>query len=555
MEPRATAGGRAAAHTLLVPIAGNVPPMSQQALLTPLPVGTSIVQGSLRAEMEARRAAGRRFSVKEAIGIIVPVCTRLAALHAQGTKLFAHPSSLVLTADGGADVIQAKAHLPPALPRDRACLAPEERKGVEGDARASVFAVGAMLYELLTHASVGPGMRRPTEIVPDLPAAVEAILGKALVADSKHRPNDLLALAQALHHVAPGASIAPPAADESHLDHDADFAVDVRLSMIPPNEMPPSTAIPKAAPLPRIQGEGPYAVAVAAPPAPSDGARAADPTQRLADLKAALESDPRPRYVVIKSGMDHGPFSAVELLQQIASGSFTDENVLRDTFTSDERFIKDWEEFAPFAEHAKLNREIVKEKRQFEAVVHAERKGTQYKALIGAAVIGVFAAGGLGLWARDRQNRERAREVQGDKAVSVEVDGGIAASKKTAAPLGGPMPGGGSGAHPIVPGGLSCEGARSRYIDDYDKAAPPDLSAGAYGAVLNKGTYLNSCGVPSSMSVTICAAVQNGRAVGVTVTTSPANKGIASCISGAVRSLSFPSHPRLDVTTTSFAAN
>jgi hypothetical protein len=523
--------------------------MSQQLMQAPLPVGTSIVPGSLRAEMEARRAAGRRFSVKEAIAVMVAVCSRLAELHEGGARLFAHPSSVGYRPDGSADVLPDRAHLPPSLPRDRACLAPEERKGDEGDARASVFAVGAMLYELLTGGSVGPGMRRPTELVPDLPSAVESILGKALVADAKHRPNDLRALAQALHHVAPGASMAPPAADESHLDHGDDFEVDVRLSMIPPNEAPSATSIPRAAPLPRIAGEGPYAVAVAPGEAPS--AQRADPTQRLADLKAALESDPRPRYVVIRDGMDHGPFSAVELLQQIASGQFTEINVLRDAFTQDERFIKDWEEFAPFAEHAKLNREIVKEKKQLEAVVHAERQGTQYKALIGVAVIGVFAAGAAGLWLRDRANREREREVQGSQAVNIESDGGLAGGA-TAKPGVGRGSGVGPGGRPVLPGGLSCEGARARYVEDYDKASPPDLSAGAYGAVLNNGRYLNGCGVPSNMKISICAAVQNGRAVGVTVTTDPVNKGISSCVAGAVRGLSFPSHPRLDVTTTVF---
>jgi eukaryotic-like serine/threonine-protein kinase len=123
--------------------------------------------------------------------------------------------------------------------------------------------------------------------------------------------------------------------------------------------------------------------------------------------------------------------------------------------------------------------------------------------------------------------------------------------------VGGPMAGGGvgPGGHPVLSGGMSCEGARAKYIEDYDKSAPPDLSAGAYGNVLNKGGYLNACGVPSNMTVNICAAVQNGRAVGVTVTTSPSDRGKASCIAGAVRSLSFPSHPRLDVTNTTFAAN
>jgi hypothetical protein len=537
-----------------------------QAMQTPLPVGASIVPGSLRAQMDARRAAGGHYSVQEAIAVVVPLCVRLAEVHAQGKTLYVHPSSLGFAPGGQVSVLEDRAHAMPTLPRDRACLAPEERKGAPGDARASVFAVGAILYELLTGAVIGPGMRRPSEMVDGLPSALETILGKALVAEPKHRPGDLAALAQALHHVSPHASIAPPPADESHLDGDADFEVDIRLSMIPPNErpgaddaplpkIPSAPSIPRAAALPRISGDGPYQV-MAAPATNGAPRNPEDPTQRLAEMKAALESDPRPRYVVIKDGMDHGPFSAVEALQQIASGQFTAGNVLRDTFTNDERFIKDWDEFSPFAEQAALNREIVHEKKQLDAVVVAEKQGTQYKALLGAAVIGIFAAGAAGLWLRDRASKDHATEVQGDKALVVDVDGGLAARKGSGGP-GGPSLGGGVGPgnHPILAGGMSCEGARSKYIEDYDKAAPPDLSAGAYGAVLNKGTYLNSCGVPSNMSVTICAAVQNGRAVGVTVTTSPPNKGVSGCVSGAVRSLSFPSHPRLDVTTTSFAAN
>jgi hypothetical protein len=54
------------------------------------------------------------------------------------------------------------------------------------------------------------------------------------------------------------------------------------------------------------------------------------------------------------------------------------------------------------------------------------------------------------------------------------------------------------------------------------------------------------------MKVTVCAAVQNGHAVGVTITTEPPNSGISSCIAGAVRRMSFPSNPKLDIATTRF---
>jgi hypothetical protein len=58
--------------------------------------------------------------------------------------------------------------------------------------------------------------------------------------------------------------------------------------------------------------------------------------------------------------------------------------------------------------------------------------------------------------------------------------------------------------------------------------------------------------VPSSTKVNICAAIQNGRAVGVTVSMDPPNPGAVSCVAGRVRGLSFPANPKLDVTTTSF---
>ena len=84
-------------------------------------------------------------------------------------------------------------------------------------------------------------------------------------------------------------------------------------------------------------------VAADTPPSSRDStvSTARNSTERLAEVKAALESDPRPRYVVVKDGIDHGPFSAVELLQQIATGSFVGTQVLRDTLSTDERAIDD----------------------------------------------------------------------------------------------------------------------------------------------------------------------------------------------------------------------
>jgi eukaryotic-like serine/threonine-protein kinase len=506
--------------------------------------------------MERRRAQGQKFSIKEAVNIIVPLCVEAAQRHSRGERLFVHPSCVVLTGAGQVQIATELAALPPTLERDRACLAPEEKHGQSGDARASVFTVGAIFYELLTNELVGPAMPRPTQVVPGLHPAVEVILGKALVTDRAHRPDDLNALAQALHHIVPSETVPPPA-DESHLDQGADFAVDVSLSMLPP-EPSPATAHgpgvhPGAVHLPKVQiaadhTADPYAMAVVQ--APKAASRGVDPTAQLADVKARLEADPRPRYVVIKEGMDHGPFNAVELLQQIGSHAFESKHILRDTLSGDEKPIEEWKEFAPFAEHAKINREIVAEKKAIEQVVVAEAKGTRAKTLVGIGALAVILAGIAGWYVRARGLRNDAIRLAAEQGISVDAAGGLKGqNRKNVARVGGGQGG------PAIPSGLSCEGARAKYIEEISiggAKGQADLTAGQFASVLNNGSYITACGTPGSMKVTVCAAVQNGRAVGVTVTTEPHNGGISSCIAGRVRAMSFPSNPKLDIATTRF---
>jgi hypothetical protein len=509
---------------------------SAQHLVTPLPVGAAVAPGSLRARLEELRSRGTQLNLKQAVGIVVPLCVQLADLHRAGKKVFLHPSMLVEDQYGFYQVSPAHALQPPLLPRDKACL-PPEAKAAPGGARASVFGIGALMYELVTGAAVGPGMRRPSEVVSGLPADFEAVLAKALVSDPSHRPEDLNALAQALHQFAPAGSVAPPPpADTSHLDHgDAGFEVDVSMSMLPP--------------APRAGGGG-YNVAIKQAPQPQ---RPADATSELASLKARLESDPRPRYVVVKDGMDHGPFSAVELLQQIASHTFVENDFIRDALSKEERSIKDWDEFAPFAEHAKLHREVKAEKEAIERVVVQESRSTRGKAFVGLVVLGIFLVG-AGIWfltAKGRQSDEIA--VQSEELSNVEVDGGLTSSKKSGGGRARVM--GKSGGFPILGGGQSCESAQAAYVEEMSMGGPKgqaDLTAGQYGAVLNRGSYFAHCGVPDSMNLNICAAVQNGRAVGVTVSTRPADRRVQSCVAAGVRGLSFPSHPKLDVSRTQF---
>ncbi len=72
-----------------------------------------------------------------------------------------------------------------------------------------------------------------------------------------------------------------------------------------------------------------------------------------------------------------------------------------------------------------------------------------------------------------------------------------------------------------------------------------DVSKKQYEAILNKGNYLPA-ELPDNMTVEIRAAIQGGRAVGVTVLTNPPNPKMIGLIDAAVRGLVFPSNPKMD---------
>jgi hypothetical protein len=104
----------------------------------------------------------------------------------------------------------------------------------------------------------------------------------------------------------------------------------------------------------------------------------------------------------------------------------------------------------------------------------------------------------------------------------------------------------------------SCEAALATYEEHIDlngPRAPADVPSAAYAAILDRGSYFAHCGVPAASAIDICAAIQSGRAVGVTVNTRPRNAILQTCIARAVHGLRFPVHPKLDVARTHFAPN
>lgn len=559
-----------------------------------------VTPGTLRASLEARAARGQRLPLDRAVALIVPLCVEVAEIHAEGYGLYLHPSNVLENPDGTLSFDRELATHLPLHPRDRACLPPETQSDQLNDARGNVYAIGAILYELVTGESAGQGMRRPSDVVPGLPATLEQILSHALIVDPNQRPGDLTALAEAIHQLAPPGSL--PSPPHSRGPTFTSIPVDVSFSLLPPApSTSPVVIVPVQTPplpqqingyaLPKLAAINAYGAVVHAPstngqaaaqaappstngaaapassnglvqapapastngygaqPAASEPKPGSDRTEQILELRAQLEADPRARYFVFKDGMDHGPFTALELVQHIDAHDFTDNHKITDTIEQRAATIGEWPPFTLFAEHAKRQRELEKRKKVIGQIAAAETKRTFGKSFVGAALLLAMLGGAGGWYMIQRGSRNDDVEIRADDATNVETDNDLNVKKKKKAAK---KVGSGGGA---IAGGQSCEAAMDSYNEVMEvggKRGQADITAGQYSRVLNSGTYFSHCGVPNSMAVNICAAVQNGKAVGVTVSTSPSDSGKSSCIASSVRNLSFPSNPKLDVTRTRF---
>ncbi len=101
----------------------------------------------------------------------------------------------------------------------------------------------------------------------------------------------------------------------------------------------------------------------------------------------------------------------------------------------------------------------------------------------------------------------------------------------------------------------SCEAAIARNNEQLTIGAARgahDITREAYAGILQNGRYLSGCVIPDRTVFEICAAVRDGRAVGITIVSSPASPKLDACVRSAVERLKFPQNSRLDVTHTRF---
>ena len=105
-----------------------------------------------------------------------------------------------------------------------------------------------------------------------------------------------------------------------------------------------------------------------------------------------------------------------------------------------------------------------------------------------------------------------------------------------------------------ISAGKSCEKAIDENPQEIKMGAKQtkDLTAEQLGAPMKTSAFMNGCGLADSANAEICAAVKNGKPLGVSVKVNPANNKVAACIDRSVRKLSFPKSEKLDVVKQTF---
>lgn len=84
------------------------------------------------------------------------------------------------------------------------------------------------------------------------------------------------------------------------------------------------------------------------------------------------------------------------------------------------------------------------------------------------------------------------------------------------------------------------------------KQGGPDLTDAQIAGPMRSGSFVDECGAPDGMKVTVKVAIKTGRPAGVSVTTSPPDPDVAGCIDRYVRTFSWPSSPKMDSFTTTY---
>jgi hypothetical protein len=505
-----------------------------------------------------RRKSGQPVSLPQALAVVEAICDALTALSPTGPFAALRPSNVWLQDDGRvrvADVALTRAALlaagPSAFPaEEQSYLAPEVKAGKAPTSASDVFAVGALLYTLLTGRSPAEAFVPPTQVHREVTPALEAELFRAISADPAAR------------HAAPealkAAVLAQLAPAERSKSSTPSLDVDMSLNSIRPAaaieievEFDPDTFIEPSAVNPVAPGARIPIAREFRPDAPADaqGVTAASQRKSLGELDlkgvlAKITEDDSPRWMVVKNGMDHGPFSGRQIVTMIVQGEAAPDHELMNTDTGKRGKVSEFAEFKEFLAQVEIRQFEADRAQALVAADVKEKRGILFKVLVGGATLLCLGLAG-GYYAYTRSHAQRAGT--GDDGLDMYRRGDVEISGSAGIlpiPKAGSRRSGSSGGGGGAGGGLSYEDAMMQAVElgNIGGGGEQQLGAGTVAGVMNK--HLNqlygACVRGKVGHVRIDIAIAgSGQVQGVSVGAGDAT--FQRCIADQVRRIHFPS--------------
>ncbi len=531
-------------------------------------VAAEWVDGQTLADVvREKRAGGAPMSLRGAYNVLAHVCKALDAAQQAGTAHGAlRPSVVWVTKAGrvkvsslGIDRALLKTAGPAALgPEEQAFLAPEVKAGQDPDARSDVFGLGGLLYTMLTGRSAADDFVPPSRAHPEAAGDLDEVLLRCLAPDPAQRYGSAEEVRAALVALTAGTA---PAHDQEDFGVDVDVDIDID-SMPPPAPAepaatatpagpprpPPPKPQPKATPKPRVSAPQ---VGARVPMEPPSGAAPAAPVLSaevdLGQLLSKITENDAPRWMVVKDGLDHGPFSGRELVQLILGGDVLGDHGLLNMDTGERLKVKEAPEFVEFVEQYEIKKAEADHKVALAKSEKREKLSFVTKGLILAGVVGVVGIG-VGAFFLTRGAATEEQRADGDLVGDLYERGQIEITG-TAGILPDPEPSqrrAGRRRASGGRGGLSYEDAMNQVVDIGNAAQSANqsrLSPQEVARVMNSHiNRLSSCvrQEPNVGTVRIDLAIAgSGRVLGATVRNG--GPGFRSCVSRQVQSIPFPS--------------
>jgi hypothetical protein len=477
-------------------------------------IATEEVDGSVAREMliKKRQAGTSGFGVRGTANLMTGVTAALSEV----THGALSGESVVVSRTGRIRIIDL-ALGPGTLAAMKAGLipmtnnvAPEVQQTGTPSLAGDVYAVGALMYEVLVGIPLERGGPRPSESVQGASTKVDEVLGKSCHPNPDKRFGHVDVQAEAITEALGGAG-GPTAA---------------RPAVSAPSDAAPSTSL---------------AMAIASGPTASDpgssGAVASGNAVIDRALTAAL-ADSTEKFLISKGRLDYGPFSLADVVAQIDKGEIVKGNIIMDKDTGARGDVADHELLGPVVDAA---RQRIDDQRRAHAEVKVQsaekKRGAMLYGVIGLGVVGAAIAVYFVINAVRSDDKQKAvagiAKVEGaELKVTISLPKVPPAKKRTG---GGGHGGGGGG------GGKYDDNMQLDLSDDSDETETLGMDK-VYAVYSSYGGPLASClGSNGTRSANIGIIIDgpSGRVKGVRVN-GASSGGLHQCIWRVMQRMQFP---------------